>query len=175
MSLETLEEMREVFLGAPIPWSTRLLGMVTAFLLLSAVLYLVRRRSLGEEYTPIWVLAAVGTAVVSLWQTPITLLSRAVGAWSHTSTLFFFSQVFLVGLCLFYAVRLSRLTLQVKNLSQEIALLRAEGENRGPGGLGLGSLGPEASPRAPNEASARPSGGDPNARPAARGGLEGDG
>ena len=35
---------------------------------------------------------------------------------------------FLVGICLNYAVRLSKLTLDVKNLNQELAILRAEVE-----------------------------------------------
>ena len=47
-----------------------------------------------------------------------------MGAWTPRSTLFFFSQAFLVAICLNYAVRLSGLSLQLKNLSQELALLR---------------------------------------------------
>ena len=41
----------------------------------------------------------------------------------------FFGQIFLVAICLNYAVRLSQLTLQVKNLVQEVAVLRAELED----------------------------------------------
>ncbi len=51
-----------------------------------------------------------------------------------SSALFFFGQLFLLAICLNYAVRLSRLSLQVKNLSQELAVLRAEQEEiRGEG------------------------------------------
>jgi hypothetical protein len=67
---------------------------------------------------------AVGTMVLSLWFDALRLLTRAVGAWTPSSTLFFFGLVFLLTVCLNYAVRLSGLSLQVKLLAQEVALLR---------------------------------------------------
>lgn len=123
---QRLAALRELFLSAPIPTSTLIVALLTGFFLLGIVLWLVRRRSLREEYTPIWLVAAVGVAVISVWQQPISALTRAIGAWSHTSTLFFCGLVFLVAVSLNYAVRLSRLSLQLKNLGQEVALLRAE-------------------------------------------------
>ncbi len=51
-------------------------------------------------------------------------LTRLIGAWTPSSTIFFMGEVFLVVICLNYAVRLSRATLQLKNLAQEVALLR---------------------------------------------------
>jgi Uncharacterized conserved protein (DUF2304) len=49
-----------------------------------------------------------------------------IGAWTPSSTLFLLAQLFLVALCLNYAVRLSTLTSRVTSLVQEVALLRAE-------------------------------------------------
>lgn len=127
---QRLAALRELFLSAPIPTSTLVVALLTGLLQLAIVLWLVRRRSLREEYTPIWLLAAVAVTVISVWQQPISAMTRAIGAWSHTSTLFFCSLVFLVAVSLNYAVRLSRLSLQLKNLGQELALLRAEVEER---------------------------------------------
>ena len=64
-------------------------------------------------------------AVVSTVGPLLDALTRAIGAWTPSSALFFFGQIFLVAICLNYAVRLSQLTLQVKNLSQELAVLRS--------------------------------------------------
>jgi len=58
-------------------------------------------------------------------------LTRLLGAWSPSSTVFFLGQAFLVAICLNYAVRLSALTLRTKNLAQEVALLRDALETRG--------------------------------------------
>jgi len=53
-------------------------------------------------------------------------LTRLIGAWTPSSTVFFLGELFLVAICLNYAVRLSRANLLIKNLAQEIALLRAD-------------------------------------------------
>lgn len=98
--------------------------------LLAVVLWLVRRRRLREEYTPIWVVASLAAVVVTLFEGLLQLLARAVGAWTLSSALFFFAVVFLILICLQYAVRLSRLQLEVKNLAQELALLKAGREVR---------------------------------------------
>ena len=62
--------------------------------------------------------------VAILWFDSVRLLTRAVGAWTPSSTLFFFGLVFLLVVSLNYAVRLSGLSMQVKLLAQEVALLR---------------------------------------------------
>ena len=120
------EVLRRLAIEQPESPATRVLaiGLCSAFLI--AVLVLVRRGRLREEYTPIWTVVAVGTMVLSLWFDALRLLTRAVGAWTPSSTLFFFGELFLLVLCLNYAVRLSALTLHVKLLAQEVALLRAE-------------------------------------------------
>ncbi len=63
---------------------------------------------------------------MSVFDGLLLTITRAIGAWTPSSTLFFFGELFLVAVCLHYAVRLSRLSLEVKNLSQEIALLKSE-------------------------------------------------
>jgi hypothetical protein len=101
---------------------------VCSLLLVAVVLWLVRRRSLREEYTPIWMGVAVALVVVSVRLDWLHWLTRAMGAWTSSSVIFFLGEVFLVVICLNYAVRLSRAALEIKNLAQEIALLRARVE-----------------------------------------------
>lgn len=122
---EQLQAMRELFLAAPESNATSALAIVISIVLVVAVLALVRTGRLTEEYTPIWMVAAVGLLIVSIWSGLITALAHAIGAWTTSSTLFFLGEVFLVALCLNYAVRLSQSGLQIKNLAQEVALLRS--------------------------------------------------
>ena len=51
---ERLAELRELFLVAPESGAARLLALVLSFGLVCIVLWLVRRRTLRAEYTPIW-------------------------------------------------------------------------------------------------------------------------
>lgn len=124
MGSSDLSEMRELFLNTPIPLSTRVMALWISLFLLGIVLWLVKRRLLGEQYTPIWIIAASGLLLFNLWPRALFAMTRAVGAWTHGSTLFYLGLLFLVAVCLSYAVRLSSLTLQVKNLAQEVSLLR---------------------------------------------------
>lgn len=133
---ETLAHLRELFLDNPDLEAARWLALSISVTLVVAVLYLVRRRRLREEYTPIWVAVSAALLLVSLWLDGLRMLTRAIGAWTPSSTMFFLGELFLVAICLNYAVRLSRASLSIKNLAQEVALLRAELEKlaaRGPG------------------------------------------
>ena len=121
----TPEQLRAIFLAASDPAAARALALASSLSLAAAVLWLVRRRSLREEYTPIWMGVAAALLLVSLRLDWIHALTRATGAWTPSSMIFFLGEVFLVAICLNYAVRLSRAGVQIKNLAQEQALLRA--------------------------------------------------
>jgi len=126
------EALRRLILDQPEAGVTRLIALVVSAGFLLAVLHLVRRGRLREEFTPIWTVVAVGILTLSVWFGAVRAITRAVGAWAPSSTLFFFGELFLLVLCLHYAVRLSSLTVQVKLLAQELAMLRAEiAERRG--------------------------------------------
>ena len=121
-----LTRLRELFLTAPESGATRFVAILFSLSLVVAILWLVRRRKLREEYTPIWILVAVILAIVSLRFDILRGLTRLIGAWTPSSTIFFLGELFLVMICLNYAVRLSRVTVQIKNLAQEVALLRSK-------------------------------------------------
>jgi small basic protein len=121
----TLERMRALFLENPDLEATRWLALSISGVLIGVVLWLVRKRALREEYTPIWVAVSASLVFVSLRLDLLRELTRAIGAWTPSSTLFFLGELFLVAICLNYAVRLSRAGTQIKNLAQELALLNA--------------------------------------------------
>ena len=121
-----IEALRRLIMEVPEAGSTRILALLVSVAFLLAVVHLVRRGRLREEYTPIWIVVAIGIMVLSVWFDIVRAITRAVGAWTPSSTLFFFGELFLLVLCLNYAVRLSSLTAHVKLLAQELALLRAE-------------------------------------------------
>jgi hypothetical protein len=119
------EELRMLLLDAPESRVTAALAIVLSLALLITVLILVRRRALREELTPIWVALALAITVVSLRLDFLRWLTQMIGAWTPSSTLFFLGEIFLVGICLHYAVRLSRSSLQIRQLAQDLALLSA--------------------------------------------------
>ena len=120
-----LERLRTLFLSAPESDATRLLMVVGSVALIVVVLLLVRRRVLREEHTPIWIAISTGLVIVSVVPGLLTSITRWIGAWTPASTLFFLGEVCLVLLCLSFAVRHSRTSVQLRQLGQEVAVLRA--------------------------------------------------
>lgn len=121
-----LAEIRDLFLSAPETEETRLIAVLLSVSLALVVLWLVRRRALQEEYTPIWLGVAGALMLVSIRFDLLRALTRALGAWTTSSTIFFLGELFLIAICLNYAVRLSQSNIRQKNLAQEVALLRTE-------------------------------------------------
>jgi len=122
------EALRELFLATAEGESARALAVGGSALLVAVVLFLVRSGRLREEYTPIWMGVALALVVVSLRMEWLHAFTRAIGAWTSSSVLFFLGEIFLVTICLNYAVRLSRAGTQMKNLAQEVAILRSRVE-----------------------------------------------
>jgi hypothetical protein len=109
-----------------VPIRQKVFFLVVAVALLLVILELVRRRRLRVEYS--WLLIAAGISIIGLILRYDLLIavSDLVGAVIPTSTLFFLCILYLALLSLNYSVRLSDLTRQVKDLAQEVALLRDE-------------------------------------------------
>ncbi len=103
-----------------------------SLLLLATVLELVRRRKLRVEYSWLWIAACLTSVLLIVRYDLLVRLTALVGAVVPTSTLFFLCILYLALLCLHYSIRISHLTHQVKDLAQEVAILRAEIEAPGP-------------------------------------------
>jgi hypothetical protein len=116
-----------------VPIRQKLFFLTTAVVLLLLILELVRRRRLRVEYSWLWIASGLTIILLILRYDLLIWMTGLLGAVIPTSTLFFFSILYLALLSLNYSVRLSVLTRQVKELAQELALLRIEtdGDPRG--------------------------------------------
>ena len=121
-----LDQLRQLFLAAPESEATRFVAIGVSAALAVFVLWLVRRGKLREEYTPIWLGLSAVLVVISIRLDVLRWVTVKIGAWTTSSTVFFMGELFLLAICLGYAVRLSSAFLQLKNLSQEMAILRTE-------------------------------------------------
>ena len=107
----------------------KILALVFGLALLLAIIELVRRRRLKEEYAWLWILAGAAILVLGLSHTALMAVTRFIGAGFPASTLFFFGIFFVLALSLQFSVKVSRLEDHVKNLAQELALLKARKPN----------------------------------------------
>jgi hypothetical protein len=107
-------------------------ALITSLLTFLFILELVRRRRLREEYSWLWLLTAGVMIVLVVWFRLLMIVTRLIGAVTPINTLLLFAVLFLLAIAVHYSVIVSRLTTQVKNLAQELALLSARLEERRP-------------------------------------------
>ena len=109
----------------------RVFAIVTSIGTFLVVMELIRRRRLREEYAFLWVLTTVGMMVLATWYGLIEWITQFIGAVAVTTTLFLFALLFLLLISVHFTTVISRLTVQVRRLTQELAILQAS--RQGPG------------------------------------------
>jgi hypothetical protein len=110
------------------PIRQKIFAVLISIGLLIFIIELVRRRKLREEYSWLWLLTGVVILILASWHNLLLYVTHFVGAVLPTSTLFFMGLVFLFLIAVQFSTRISKLTDQLKNLAQEIALLKSKVE-----------------------------------------------
>jgi hypothetical protein len=105
---------------------TNIVIIISSTATLLFVLELVRRRKLREEYSWLWLLTAVVYLLVTLWAGLGDWVTDVIGTNSVPIAFAFIGLQFIVIISIQYSVRLSNLTTQIKDLSQELAILDNE-------------------------------------------------
>ena len=101
-------------------------ALVTSIVAFLFILELVRRRRLREEYSWLWLLTGGAMIVLVVWFRLLLDITALVGAVTPITTLLLFAVLFLFAIVVHYSVIISKLTTQVKNLAQELALVSAK-------------------------------------------------
>jgi len=113
------------------PLQQQIFALIVSVMIFIFVIDMVRRRRLREEYSVLWLATSVLMFVLVLRYEWLVTLTTLIGAGLPTTTLFLGSLIFLVLLSVQFCIKISRLTDQVKILSQENALIKLEIENLG--------------------------------------------
>ena len=112
----------------------RAFAIVISIFTFLVVMELIRRRRLREEYALLWVLTTVGMMVLATWYGLIERITQLIGAVAVTTTLFLFALLFLLLISVHFTTVISRLTVQVRRLTQKLALLQASRQEPEAGG-----------------------------------------
>ena len=104
----------------------KIFAIIASLSIFVVIVYLVKKGKLKEEYSWLWLLTGAVILLLVVWYDLLLLLTDLIGAVTATTTLFIFGIVFLMLITLHFAIKISTLTDQVKNLAQKISLLEAE-------------------------------------------------
>lgn len=101
-------------------------AIIATLLLFSFIIYLIKNKRLKEEYSVLWFSTGLILIIIVIWYTPLVYLTNLIGAVLPTTTLFIFSIIFLMAISLHFALKISYLTDQVKDLAQEISIIKSQ-------------------------------------------------
>jgi hypothetical protein len=113
------------------PLQQKIFAIIVSVALLVFIIELVRRKRLREEYSWLWLLTGAIILILALWYDLLQWVTQLIGAALPTSTLFFLGLVFLILISIQFSVKVSELHNQVKNLVQEMGLLKNRIEELG--------------------------------------------
>ena len=108
------------------PLQQQIFSLLVSVLVFVFVVDMVRKRRLKEEYSVLWLATSVIMFILVLRYKWLVALTAFIGAGLPTTTLFLCSIIFLILLSVQFCIKISTLTNQVKNLSQENALIKQD-------------------------------------------------
>lgn len=104
--------------------------IVIAVLIALTVVFYVRRWRLKEQYSLLWLVLAVGIVVFTAAPGLVEWFARRLNVFYAPAILFFLALAVVAMMLFHYALEISRLSDQNRELAQELGLLRARLEER---------------------------------------------
>lgn len=105
------------------PLGVSIAATIASFLLLLAVLELVRRRRLREKYALLWIVTAVVLLVLSVWRGAVSSIAGVLGVSYGPAVIFAVGALFVLIVLLHYSTVISALTDRTVVLAQRVAIL----------------------------------------------------
>ena len=97
---------------------------VLSLALLVVIVEFVRRRKLRESFALLWLFAGFGGVFIALGRPAVDWISDELGIAYGTSLVFTFAIVFLLAVCMYLSLHVSRLSSRVELLAEEVAFLK---------------------------------------------------
>lgn len=120
--------------------SYRLSGYLFALglclVLIFALVQLLRRRRIKEQYAALWIVVALGVAIIGAIPAIPIWLARVVGVEVPANLLFAVALVVLLLVCIQLSIGVSALEEKTRTLAEELALLRLDVERGRQDGAG---------------------------------------
>ena len=105
---------------------------VCGLLILGFVLVLIRNHWLQERYASLWIMLALVFMTYGWWIRPVRIVSDSFQITDVVPVVLFFGILMCALLILQLSIAISEFSTKIKNLVQEVSLLKHEMEHRGP-------------------------------------------
>ncbi len=111
-----------------VPFKIQLISIIGTVLFMVYIVRLIVRGRLREEYAIIWIVCTLVLFVLSIWRKGLETISLALGVYYPPSLLFLLAISAIVCFLVHLSVVNSKMQYNIKDLTQELALMRHEVE-----------------------------------------------
>lgn len=101
-------------------------SLILASILLVLIIRLVQKGKLDIAYSWVWIGIGLGAMLVVVRYDVLIFVSKLIGAEMKTTTLFLLAHLVVMLMCLQFSLVVSKQRRQIRRLTQEVSLLRAE-------------------------------------------------
>ena len=107
-----------------LPYKIQVLSLIFSFAFMYIIFKLIVKGKLREEYSVIWIILTVTLLMMSLFRSLLDDVARLLGVFYPPSLLFLLGFMAVVSFLVHLSIVNSRQHNQIKNLAQEIALMK---------------------------------------------------
>lgn len=103
--------------------------IIIAVLIIAAlgiIINMIRKKSLELRYALVWLIVGVGILILNIFPQLIEWIASAMGIASPINMLFFVGFCFSLGIIFVLTVAVSRMSIRIKELAQELALYKKD-------------------------------------------------
>ena len=109
---------------------TQIVVIVVIVLAMIALVNMIRKNKLELRYALLWMVMGIGVLIFAAFPQLTSILAKAMGIGTPINMLFFIGFCFSLAIIFSLSVAISRLSNRSKKLTQEIALLKKELQNK---------------------------------------------
>lgn len=106
----------------------QLIIVIGMLIVLAFLVNLIRKKRLELRYALSWITVSIGIIILACFPKLLTWIAKLIGIASPINMLFFFGFLFSLAIILTLTLSVSRMSMKVKRLTQEVALLKKEQE-----------------------------------------------
>ncbi|OUQ46833.1 DUF2304 domain-containing protein [Lachnoclostridium sp. An118] len=99
---------------------------VIIIIALAVIINMIRKKALELRYALAWLLVGVGVLILDIFPGIMEKLATALGIYSPVNMLFFMGFCFSLIIIFVLTIAVSRMSIRIKNLTQELALHERE-------------------------------------------------
>ena len=104
----------------------QLIVVFSALFAMAYLLNMIRKKRLELRYALSWLGVGISVIILACFPDLLAWIAEKIGIASPVNMLFFFGFLFALAIILILTMSLSRMSIRVKKLSQELALLKKD-------------------------------------------------